>query len=289
MKKCAFCDGDGPMTKEHMMPEWLCSINRPSSSVLNKKANKIMSGDMEIRDVCSICNNVNLSKLDAYAKSLHDEYFSRQIRRSELVDFRFDYSVLLRWLLKSAYNSARIYDDICACNALKRYRTFILNGEMLPKEILLFCQIISTTIFNSTELSFVSEEARLSMLKDSSGRTVLMPPASSISDIKFTGNRYKAAICKRVSVNCFRFILLLPRSNSIVRKDIHGATRLIMSESKDICLLKPKMKSISINGSVFNARDEYNSAILANKQIIHKWLENRKKSTGRHRPRLPAD
>jgi hypothetical protein len=128
---CAYCNGLGPLTKEHLWPAGLhrrfCAAEGAAENRFwLRRIEKEISGEPKIRDVCGQCNNGHLSTLDGYICELFDTYFVRMPERYKRVVFEFDYHRLKRWLLKTCFNSARIHDaaDIFVFQALLPY----ING-----------------------------------------------------------------------------------------------------------------------------------------------------------------
>jgi hypothetical protein len=108
MPACAYCEQDGKVTKEEVMPHFL-SNNRPRyRTVLDHGRRLVRSGLVTaVRDVCENCNGKILGKLDAYAAELDRAYFTKLVGFSPNIDFRYDFNRLLRWLLKIFYNDDR--------------------------------------------------------------------------------------------------------------------------------------------------------------------------------------
>jgi hypothetical protein len=106
MAVCVYCDQHRPPTREHIWPEWLLNATDYPIAYLGR-ANKIVGKNQTIRDVCAGCNNGQLSRLDGYARGLYETYIRHWVVEEQVVDFRYDHGLLLRWLLKVAYNSAR--------------------------------------------------------------------------------------------------------------------------------------------------------------------------------------
>ncbi len=105
-KQCAYCGRTGDLTREHIWPDWL--LRRTAyMRAYSARAGKIVGREQTIGDVCGRCNNIHLGRLDAYAKDLYDEYFQHWVDEGQEVYLRYDHGLLLRWLLKVAYNSAR--------------------------------------------------------------------------------------------------------------------------------------------------------------------------------------
>lgn len=122
------------MTREHLWPaalhRRLATVNQQSESVfwLSRLQREIPS-EPQIKDVCATCNNVVLSKLDDYICTLFDQYFHRIVGRHSTVELAFDYHLLKRWLVKMAYNSARIHDSADS-KALEAMRPYILGRDL---------------------------------------------------------------------------------------------------------------------------------------------------------------
>lgn len=111
---CAFCGPtDEKRTKEHL---WPASLHRRVVALLDggeqkfwlARLDKALPNEPTIRDVCAVCNNGELSKLDNYICEAFDRYFGVIRERGEEVTLEYDYHLLKRWLLKMSYNSARI-------------------------------------------------------------------------------------------------------------------------------------------------------------------------------------
>ena len=95
------------MTREHIFSD--CLLNRTpelDGGEMARKPGVFVKGDHKIKDVCATCNNVKLSETDGYICSLYDTYFHRYVQSGEVVRFEYDYSLLCRWLVKTAYNAA---------------------------------------------------------------------------------------------------------------------------------------------------------------------------------------
>ena len=105
---CAFCGSTGTLSREHLWPK--CLHARSGTTILSNvigETEKAVSSEQTIRDVCTACNSGPLSCLDEYISQLYDSYFQSVVRVGEGVRFRFDFNLLLRWLLKIGYNTAR--------------------------------------------------------------------------------------------------------------------------------------------------------------------------------------
>ena len=83
--------------------------------------------------MCADCNNGVLSALDGYICQLFDAQFARIALARQPRTFHFNFLLLLRWLLKTSYNSARANQSDAAL--LARYAPFIIGAGPPPSEI----------------------------------------------------------------------------------------------------------------------------------------------------------
>lgn len=128
MKACAYCEKNLPVTREHIWSD--CLIEKYENlSTYSKRDNKFYKGDPTIKDVCGNCNNVLLSKLDAYLCVLYDGLFHRILMPSEGMRIEYDYDMLLRALLKISYNSSRANASDKVIKAHRNLAKYILHGQ----------------------------------------------------------------------------------------------------------------------------------------------------------------
>lgn len=104
---CAYCDAKGTMTREHVFSDWIgrkFSDIGAMESTLQGAPDRHFQGLIKTKDVCSTCNNEELSELDNFAKALgmHDD---RSAADSKV--FHGDRDKLIRYLLKCGYNDVR--------------------------------------------------------------------------------------------------------------------------------------------------------------------------------------
>jgi hypothetical protein len=107
---CCYCEVGTDLTNEHLFPECILQKTPSGQSISIARTpdgDKAISSAIQTKDVCAHCNNVALSALDTYVCRLHDQFFQKIVHRGNRVDFRFDFDLLLRWLLKTSYNASR--------------------------------------------------------------------------------------------------------------------------------------------------------------------------------------
>jgi len=150
MKKCSYCGNNGKMTKEHIWPK--CIITRAPELNNNYLAsqNKMVLGELVISDVCGECNGKKLSKLDNYICSLYDKYFKTYKEEKKAFEFKYDYDLLLRSLLKITYNSSRTIKK--NNNYFEKYKEYILDGGKIREDILIKLDIVTPGILNGQKI-----------------------------------------------------------------------------------------------------------------------------------------
>src|SRR5688572_12139790 len=107
-KKCAYCGIEGELSRDHVWPR--CFHERLKNRLYahySPTSGNVHGAEYVIRDVCHTCNNVRLNKLDNYFCAVYDRYFYDAKGSNEIVSFEFDYDLLVRCLLKIAFNTAR--------------------------------------------------------------------------------------------------------------------------------------------------------------------------------------
>lgn len=144
MNACAYCGAAGPLTKDHVWPECFLEKTGRRAAHFSHQSGRAHGADYVVADVCGRCNNVLLSPLDDYFCRLYDEYFIRAHGFDSVVPFKFDYHLLVRSLLKIAYNSARASgsDD----SYLRPLCSYIREGSPLPTQLAVFAELVSPTL-----------------------------------------------------------------------------------------------------------------------------------------------
>jgi hypothetical protein len=129
MSKCIYCGNNATLTKEHVFPDFLNRDIFPHGNLsFIGGVDKYVIAQPVIKDVCSKCNNGVLSQLDAYGKTLTNQYFKHLVI-GDIIHFKYDYDLFLRWLLKVTFNASRAYK--ISYRAFKDYVPFILGESAL--------------------------------------------------------------------------------------------------------------------------------------------------------------
>ncbi len=121
---CAYCQKDGKLTREHIIPNFIYEYQKTTEGKFvgwNERAKKVLSSEGVIKDVCEYCNNVVLGSLDASAsKMVKSAGILSENFTNKTITLNYSYNLLLRWVLKVSFNSAR-----SANNYAFRFRKYI--------------------------------------------------------------------------------------------------------------------------------------------------------------------
>lgn len=143
MKACAYCLSEGNLTKEHIWPRTL--IQKYNALITyNPKKHDFYVGEPTVKDVCAICNNKYLSKLDSYLSCLYDASFAKILAPGDDVLFSYNYDLLLRALLKISYNSSRAFREKYDTKVLSDFSKYILHGGHSDK-VIIHLQIVTAS------------------------------------------------------------------------------------------------------------------------------------------------
>lgn len=192
--RCAYCDGPGPLTRDHVWPECFLARTGRTAAHFAHQSGKAHGADYVVADVCSRCNNEILSELDSYFCGLYDQFFAEVRGFDSSVEFQYDFDRLARALLKISFNSAR------ACGSeheyLRQVRSYTLTGQPRPAQLALFLEVVSPSVVTNQ-----SPDTTRTVLPKNLYRTgvaTLLTPH---------GHRVRPRI---VAINSFYFHVVLP-------------------------------------------------------------------------------
>jgi hypothetical protein len=146
MPACVYCGQDGVLTREHVVPSFLYDyVDREALGGLtgwNEATKSRVGGEHKVKDVCANCNNIVLSTLDAYGKEFLSTNGLLAPLYVEKLRVRYDYDLLLRWLLKIQFNAARASKFTSPPSA--EHVDYILNGRNRPPQnrVFLLCELL---------------------------------------------------------------------------------------------------------------------------------------------------
>jgi len=204
-RSCAYCGGD-ELTREHLIPQgYFDRTGSAAEFVGNIKAGaaeKFLSIEPTMADVCRRCNNGVLSKLDAYFLSLFDLYFCHAVVRGERISVDLNFDELLRWLLKMGYNMgrARQWDGNQKLGACKDYIRF---GAPRPSNITLLLQAVTPGFIPGPQ------------------RNEFLPEMFVINAMRVPSILRNFSFVLHVGVHCYQFYVLFhdPAITSFQRKN----------------------------------------------------------------------
>ena len=104
---CAYCGKEAKGTKEHIISSGVLGLFPECYATIDSERKIMHLSDPMIKDVCAECNNHGLSYIDSYAKSIVEQYFTREYEKDESLDFEYNYALLQKMLLKYAFNDLR--------------------------------------------------------------------------------------------------------------------------------------------------------------------------------------
>lgn len=134
MPICAYCKQEKPATREHVIPAFIYAFQKElEGSIIgwNEVAKRMVGDEGKIKDVCAECNNSVLGRLDSYGKQLLAESgLLVQNYTKQSLTLRYDYDLLVRWLLKISFNSSR--RDGAHRHLFEEYVPFMLGSTPAP-------------------------------------------------------------------------------------------------------------------------------------------------------------
>jgi len=133
VKECAYCDKPCTPTKEHIWPAGILRQKGAPNFALTPGGDRFYEGEPQIKDVCAECNNVKLSTLDSYLGDSYAKQFSKKIGFRQTTNFGYNYDLLLRSLLKIAFNSHRANNDKSQISFFENIKGYILCGTNRPQ------------------------------------------------------------------------------------------------------------------------------------------------------------
>lgn len=208
-KRCAYCGNPSSLTKEHVIPRFIYDRRTEKWDTFFEPKEQFFQGEPQIGDVCSRCNSGRLSALDAYVANIWDEYFETIVMPRDVVTFRYNFSLLVPWLLKVSFNVARAIKNNADAAVLQRYIPYILGKERTHPQLCIYLELM-TPYFLSPEEEKATNPILLQRLpRDAKGRVMLEPreirPARSIEMPNVT--------VRLLSLHSYYFYLLLARDD----------------------------------------------------------------------------
>jgi hypothetical protein len=198
-KRCAYCNKEKPLTKEHVWPKCLLERIDNIGAHFSVKSQKVHGADYIVKDVCHECNNVLLSELDDYFCYLFDIYFKDVVwSPDEVIHFEYDYNLLSRALLKIAYNTSR--SGISDPKILAKTAPYILGKTKVYPKLILLMEIISPTQITGIGIDEIKS-------------TIVQPPTYRSALMKLTTPNGNRVLPRLVGINSYYFHLLIIKTS----------------------------------------------------------------------------
>lgn len=138
---CAYCDGPGKRTREHVFPDFLLRAAERPGVFYSNAAKGYFEADAVVKDTCANCNNHILQALDSYVSGLYRKYFERTLVTTRTV--RFDFERLLRWVLKVTFNAQRAFGG--TPRNLVHLRPYMLGQDVRPDSVMFWGVVMQRT------------------------------------------------------------------------------------------------------------------------------------------------
>lgn len=249
---CAYCKTEKPLTREHLWPASLhnrlveCNQNHKNAFWL-ARLRRTIAREPQIRDVCAQCNNGVLSELDSYICTLFDSAFIYTPLRHEKVHFEYDYHYLMRWLLKTSFNSARVHNspDLFALEDLVPY---ILGKHVdLSRSTQLFLQL---TFPQEIPLEDAESEARFDQPK------VFYPDLYRVGFIYYTAHGIGRKLLRAVHLRSYTFFVAFwqPGRGQAEQNDF---ARVFTQGRTGTVLLRPSRSKVFVDCNGIGAWDSF--------------------------------
>lgn len=250
MAVCAYCGPtDAKITGEHLFPAWAYRTVPQWTMKYLGRIDKLVGPDPVINDVCETCNSGLLSKLDSYAKTLWEKFFSNIVPQNASITFEYDYDQLARWLLKIAYNDARVSrtEDHDALASLARY---ILGEDFRPTGLLVGLRLLIPHKLTDTEVGKLDENQRRILVDGGIPPSLVRIDAINPSD---AGGELSVIRC--ISINSYQFFILVPQGYyaKLLRRANYMEKEVRIG--KDIMILLPDKSSVAVAASTVTSLD----------------------------------
>jgi hypothetical protein len=236
---CAYCGNDRPLTKEHLYPRWLYDVTPDHDIQILAKHSKVVSAQLQIKDVCGECNGGVLSALDSYAKSLYVESFSKFVRQGETRQLAYDYDLLARWLLKMCYNVARA-SATSDVEILQSTVPYILRGGTKPPGLQIIVRLIIPTQLTPEQFA-KADQASL-------WEGMIPPNYDRVSRVDSPTMEGDLLSLWRVQLHAFQFYVSLPEHRPRIG-EAKISTKTFLYTIEESIVLDPLAAKIAIPAS----------------------------------------
>jgi hypothetical protein len=270
VNRCAYCECEAQLTREHVVPNFLYKANPLAKFGYNLRADKFMTWEAQVKDVCADCNNRHLSEVDSYAKGFFKaNHIENMITEEKTVRITYDHSWLSRVLLKISFNCLRFKgEDV---HWIEHFRHYILHGTDFPPHhrIKIGIEVVSCHRITEKERARLTGEAK---------NWKYLPP-----HMIRMGNVYGVfsddVFARYVFVNNFYFYCIVCRETGAPEK-LRTAMKRLSSACPSVLFLHPHKTAASIRVTDTSTADKYADTAA---MLSDKWAEHLKKGTPKNR------
>ncbi len=257
-KKCAYCLKEGELTKEHIFPNAILRKSPKLADVSFSSAagNKLIHTDTVIKDVCSTCNNIPLSRLDSYGTNIFEKYCLSNLNIcKKLVLENLDHPKLCRWLLKLCYNSSRVTNHSDS-QSLRSLRKIIIDVEKkIPNDISIF-----TGIINPVNSLIEGKEK------------IVYPNTLRVGVFQIPGYNEQFRIIRFIEL--FQIMFLIIRPIRKPKKIVNIIYNSLLKSDFNFTQIDYKKSNHTIPISNLNLRDVSKDHFVQNSKIYKDYLKN---------------
>lgn len=253
MRKCAYCEKEAELTREHIVPSFLYRLNPDAKFGYHPHADTFLKWEAQIKDVCTQCNNGPLSKVDAYAKRFFEENGVHNLVTTEKTStLRYDFQLLSRMLLKITYNCLRFKNE--QLNWLRPFREYILQGVNSPSHLKLDLGVEVVPCYK------IQPSDRRHMPTELANAEYLPPHMFRMGTI--SGLSSDRLFCRYVAVNNFVFVVIIS-SKKLGQRRHDDALEELASVIPDLRMLNRHRGSTIVEVSRSSALDRYEATANA--------------------------
>ena len=129
--------------------------------------------------------------------------FRKPVQRGETVRFDCDYHRLVRWLMKTSFNSVRIHEDNASVAVWRPHRQYMLTGRPEPRRLKVYLQLVTATVYRSDELCRMTEDQVATIPRTADGGYELLPPICDVSSSVPRDPRLQGVLFRVVAIQSF--------------------------------------------------------------------------------------
>lgn len=274
--RCAYCDREAQLTREHVVPNFLYKANPLAKFGYNLRADKFMTWEAQVKDVCADCNNHYLSEVDSYAKRFFKaNQIENMVTTEKTVRITYDHSWLSRVLLKISFNCMRFKGEDASW--IKHFRQYILYGTDFPPHYRIK---IGTEVVPCHRITV---KERASFTGESRDWKYLPPHMIRMGDIY--GIPSDDVFARYVFVNNFYFYCIVCGEPS-AREKLRTAVKRLSSACPSVLFLHPHKTFVTLRVSDTTNMEKYADTAA---MLSDKWVEHLKKETPNNRAQRIAN